>query len=43
MKRIAPLRDWPEKYPNLPMYLSLIAMLAAIAAPIVRGLLARMT
>ena len=43
MKKPAPLRDWPRRYPNLPLYLSVIALLAAIVAPIAREFLARMT
>ena len=36
MKRIAPLRDWPEKYPNLPIWISLTGLATALIALLVK-------
>lgn len=41
MKKLAPLREWPRAYPNLPMWISIIALAVAVAAPVIRGFLAK--
>ena len=35
--------DWPKKHPNMPLWLSIIALIASTASLILRGFLAGMT
>lgn len=37
MKKLAPLREWPRAYPNLPIWLGLIGLVANIVALILRS------
>jgi hypothetical protein len=43
MKKIAPLREWPRRYPRLPLIISIIALISAIGMPLLRQFLASMT
>lgn len=35
MKKLAPLRDWPKAYPNLPLKISIIAFISSFLLPII--------
>lgn len=35
MKKIAPLRDWPKAYPNLPLKISIIAFVSSFLIPLI--------